>query len=164
MLLTVVIAAGATFGLGSPGALAGAGQTPTGQQTHPHVKPHTGGRHSKFKLSFTLAQAPGRTSTEETSYRPKISRPAHARISCTPPQPAPIASGSQGEVETIALHPPRRGWCKGRYDVIVYLQRTRTCEPPTATRPADACPASSGESESAYSSEENTGETHFKVR
>jgi hypothetical protein len=164
ILLPVAVAAGGIVGIGAPEALAGSGQAPGGQQTHPYVTPRVGGRHSKFKLSFTLAQAPGRASMDESSYRVEISAPAHARESCSPPQPAPIVTGSQGEVERIAPHPPRRGWCTGQYDVTVYLQQTHTCGPPAAMTSRHLCPVSSSEGEPGQTEEVNTGETYFKVR
>lgn len=163
ILLAVSIAAGVIV-IGAPEALAGSSQAPDGQQTHPHVKPQVGGRHSKFKLSFTLAQAPGRVGMEETSYRAEVSAPPDTRESCSPPQPAPIVTGSQAEVERIALYPPQRGWCKGQYAVTVYLQQTHTCGPPAAMTSRHLCPVSSSESEPAQTEEVNTGETHFKVR
>jgi hypothetical protein len=142
ILLPVAIAAGAGLGAGVPGALAGSGQASSAQRTRPHVRPSEGGKRSKFELSFTLAQAPGRSDGETTSYRPIVTVPAHARASCAPTQPAPVLAGRRGEVKRIRLNPPRHGWCRGRYRVTIFLQKTQAAAqtqtqppPPTQTQP-----------------------------
>lgn len=162
--LPLGIAVGIAATIAAPDAFAGGTQAPSGQRTYPHVRPRVGGRHSRFKLSFTLAQAPGREGTEETEYRAVVSRPANSRESCPPTQPAPVASGNQGELERITLQPPEHGWCRGRYDVTVYLQRTQTCGPPIVMAPRIVCPASAEVGPALPDEDLNTGTTHFTVR
>jgi hypothetical protein len=159
------LAVGAVVAIAAPGALAFSTQAPSAEQTHPHVKPRVGGRHRTFQLSFTLAQAPGGSGSAYTAYRAVISAPAHARSSCVPTQPQPVTTGSQGEVKRVPLHPPAHNWCRGRYGVTVYLQRTQICGPPIGPAPRIVCPLSAHAVEPAYPIEElKTGETHFRVR
>lgn len=165
-ILRVAIAVGVAVGIGAPAALAGTSPVPSGEATYPHVTPRVAGRHRTFELSFTLAQAPGRRGTEETAYRAAVSVPAGARSSCAPTQPQPIATGTQGEVERIALHPPTRGWCRGQYAVTVYLQRTDVCGPPVGMSPdIIVCPQFATGVKSAFPTGEiTTGTAHFTVR
>ena len=164
-MLRLALAAGVAAAIGAPTALATTSPAPTGEQTHPSVRPRVGGRHRTFELSFTLAQAPGHTGTEFTEYRAVVSAPAHARASCLPTQPAPVTSGSPGQVERVALHPPRHAWCRLRYAVTVYLQRTNICGPPIEPAPRIVCPLTPSGVEPVYPiGEFNTGETHFTVR
>jgi len=130
ILLPSVIAVGIAVAIGASDALAGTIPAPTAQPTYPKVKPRVGGRYAHFKLSFTLAQAPGQFGLVETEYRPVVSRPANTRPRCTPTQPAAVVTGTQGAVRKIALQRPRRGWCPGRYKVTVWLQQMETCGPP----------------------------------
>ncbi|HEY2652843.1 MAG TPA: hypothetical protein VGI50_13015 [Solirubrobacteraceae bacterium] len=165
--LRLAVAVGVAAAIGVPNALASSSPAPSGGQTYPNVTPRTGGRHRTFKLSFTLAQAPGHSGYEYTEYRAVVSAPAHTRASCTPTQPAPVTSGTQGEVERIALHQPTHGWCKGRYAVTVYLQRTQTCPPPVQPGPSPhiICPLTPGEAQPvAPVGDVDTGQTHFTVR
>jgi hypothetical protein len=165
--LRLAAAVGVAAAIVVPNALASSSPAPSGDQTYPHVTPRAGGRHRTFKLSFTLAQAPGRSGYEYTDYRAVVSAPAHTRASCSPAQPAPVTSGSRGEVETIALHQPARGWCKGRYAVTVYLQRTQTCPPPVEPGPSPniICPLTPSHVQPAPPVEDvNTGQAHFTVR
>jgi hypothetical protein len=165
MLLRLAVAGGIAAAIGAPDALAGSSPAPTGEQTHPHVTPRVGGRHRTFELSFTLAQAPGRNGIEYTSYRAVVIAPAQAQLACMPTQPAPITSGTQGEVARIALRPPTHGWCRGRYGVTVYLQWSQTCGPPIQPAPRIVCPLSVSEIEPAFPiGNVNTGKTHFTVR
>ena len=64
----------------------------------------------------------------------------------------------------IALHPPARGWCTGRYEVTVYLQRRSVCGPPVRNAVLTACPVSVAASTPSSTEDLNTGETHFTVR
>lgn len=164
----LALVAGSAAAIAVPIALAGASQTPSGEQTHPRVTPRIGGKHRTFELTFTLAQAPGHSGTAFTEYRAVVSPPAHARAACAPTQPAPITSGSAGESERLALHPPTPNWCKGRYLVTVYLERTSTCGPPVGMKAAFIiCPVTASgvePSDPIPATETNTGEAHFKVR
>jgi hypothetical protein len=165
--LRFAVAVAVAAAVGVPNALASSSPAPSGDQTYPHVTPRTGGRHRSFKLSFTLAQAPGRTGYEFVEYRAVVSAPAQTRASCTPTQPAPVTSGTQGEVERIALPQPTHGWCKGRYAVTVYLQRTQTCPPPVQPGPPPdyVCPVTASEAQPVQPvSELDTGQAHFTVR
>ncbi|HTX32891.1 MAG TPA: hypothetical protein VMD09_16020 [Solirubrobacteraceae bacterium] len=189
MLLPVAAAAGAVVGGGVPGALAGRVQAASVPQTRPHVRPSVGGKRSKFELSFTLAQAPGRGSGETTSYRATVTVPAHARAACAPTQPGVVRTGRKGQVKAIRLNPPRRGWCRGRYRVTVFLQETQaaagtqttpppptqTVPPPTQTQPcgppltmaqaAVVCPGAAAEAAAGSTTQKiNTGQAYFRVR
>jgi hypothetical protein len=162
ILAPSVIAVGIAVAIGASDALAGTTPAPAAQQTHPRVRPRAGHRYTRFELSFTLAQAPGQAGFVETEYRPVVTRPAHTRARCTPPQPAPVVSGTPGTVRRIALHRPKHGWCQGRYQVTVWLQQTDNCGPPreAMTQTAIVCPL-----EPAFAPEQlNTGEAHFTVR
>ena len=129
---STVVALALAFALGggavavaAPGALAGSNQAPIGVQTHPSVRPRVGRGHSRFELTFTLAQAPGRAGLVDTHYSELVSPPAHAVPACSPTQPAPVATGSPGATIKIHLHPPTHGWCNGRYKVTVFPGFTR---------------------------------------
>jgi hypothetical protein len=146
----------------APAALAGSDQAT--MQTHPSVRPRIGRRHSTFELAFTLAQAPGRAGFVDTYYREAVSPPAHAAAECSPAQPTPVFSGSQGATVKISLRPSAHGWCKGRYDVTVFLQRTNVCGPPVVGRALSICPVIADAQPVVPIPEVNTGETHFTVR
>lgn len=163
--LRLAVTVGFAAAVAAPSALAAGSQVPAAEQTHPRVTPRIGGRHRTFELSFTLAQAVGRSGIEYTDYRAVVTGAAAARASCLPPQPAPVTNGAQGELKRIALHPPAHGWCRRRYVVTVYLQRMQTCGPPIDLAPRIICPVSAGGIEPAFPiGEVNTGETHFTVR
>ena len=164
----VTLAIAFAFGGGAvvvaaPDALAGSNQAPIGVQTHPSVRPKVGRRHSRFKLTFTLAQAPGRAGLVDTYYSEVVSPPAHAAPTCSPTQPAPVSTGSQGATIKIHLHPPTHGWCKGRYVVTVFLDRTQLCGPPIAL-PAIICPVSPDARSPFPIGRVDTGQTNFIVR
>jgi hypothetical protein len=154
---------GGAVAVGAPGVLAGSNQAPTIVHTHPSVRPRVGHRHSKFELKFTLAQAPGRAGLVDTYYSELISPPAHAAPACSPSQPAPVSTGSQGATIKIHLHRPTRGWCKGRYELTVFLDRTQLCGPPIAL-PAISCPVSLAARPPSPIRRVDTGQTHFTVR
>lgn len=145
----------------APAALAGHIQVSSAPQTHPRVSPKVGGQHRTFHLTFTLTQAPSGSGLVRTDYRAVLSAAAHAPASCSPPQPAAVFSGRQGSEATLALKPRARGWCKGRYLVTVWLQRTEACGPPVkAAEAAIVCP----QIKVAFPvNEVNTGEAHFTV-
>ena len=155
---------GGAVAVAAPDALAGSNQAPIGVQTHPSVRPGVGRRHSKFKLTFTLAQAPGRAGLVDTHYSERVSPPAHAVAACSPTQPAPVSTGSPGTTIRIHLHPSTRGWCKGSYEVTVFLIHTQLCGPPIALPALVICPVSPGARSSSPIGLVNTGQTHFTVR
>ena len=62
------------------------------------------------------------------------------RAGVLPDAPRPVSTGSQGATIKIHLHPPTHGWCKGRYEVTVYLVRTQLCGPPIALRRSLSAP------------------------
>lgn len=161
MVLPLTIAG--ALAMGAPAALAGGAQTSGTDRTYPSVKPRVGHRHSGFELTFTLAQAAGRTGLVSTYYREVVSPPAHASQSCSPAPPAPVFSGRQGATMRIPLHPPAHGWCRGRYDVTVFLERTPVCGPPIEPAGFIPCPLSAGGVPTFHSVAINTGDTHFTV-
>jgi hypothetical protein len=146
----------------APDALAGSDQATT--LTHPSVRPRVGRRHSTFELAFTLAQAPGRAGFVDTYYSEAVSPPAHAAAACSPTQPAPVFSGSRGATVKIPIRPNAHGWCKGRYDVTVFLRRTNLCGPPVVGPSLIICPVTADARPIVPIPEVNTGETHFTVR
>jgi hypothetical protein len=108
-------------------------------------------------LSFTLRQAAGHVGVLATDYRVEVSPPVHARASCWPSQPAPIVTGTKGEVIHRALNPPMHGWCTGRHRVTVFLQRGPYCPPPVRGKPPTPCPE--------FATQDlDVGDAHFTVR
>jgi hypothetical protein len=165
IFVSLAIAVGVAVAMGAPNALAGNSQAPRAQLTHPQVKPRVGGRHQTFELSFTLAQTPGVRGFEYTDYRAVVSAPAHTRASCSPTQPGLVTSGTQGELRTVALHPPAHAWCRGSYDVTVYMQVIDRCPPPIEPAPRILCPVLAlGLEPAPRIGVVNTGATHFTVR
>jgi len=162
--LTVAGALGGAVAVAAPDALAGSSQAPSAQQTHPSVTPHVGHRHSRFELTFTLAQAPGQAGFVDTYYREVVSPPVIARESCSPTQPPPVLSGGQGATIKLLLRPPASGWCTGRYVVTVFLQRAPSCGPPLGLPALIICPESV-EPEPAFPvADLDTGQARFIVR
>ena len=104
------------------------------QQTHPRVRPGTGHRHTRFAVRFTLADAPGPHGVSETSYRFEIRAPKPAARCQSPPPPA-VTDGTQGSRVRVPLTTPGHGWCRGRYTVIVLLQRSPYCPDPSQPCP-----------------------------
>jgi hypothetical protein len=133
---------------------------PASQQTHPHVRPHAGGRHTPFAVSFTLRSAPGHVGVFATDYRIDVRpvRPVRRRpAACTPVAPGPVQSGSRGHMERIALNTPTGGWCRGVYQVIVFLERGPYCPPPPVYGRPFPCPE--------FATQElDTGGARFTVR
>lgn len=97
------------------------------QQTHPRVSPRQGHRHTAFAVRFTLASAPGNQGVVATSYRLEIRAPKRA-ARCQSAPPPEVGTGAQGARVRVPLNTPRRGWCRGRYTVIVLLQRGPYCK------------------------------------
>ena len=155
---------GGAVAVAAPATLAGSNQAPSGVQTHPTVRPRVGRGHSKFKLTFTLAQAPGRAGLVDTHYSELVSPSAHAVPACSPTQPAPVFTGSPGATIKIHMHPPTHGWCKGRYGVTVFLIHTQLCGPPIALPALIICPVSPGARSPSPIGRVDTGQTHFTVR
>ncbi len=115
---------------------------PTGELTHPQVRPVNGGRASSFTLAFTLREMLGEVGVFAVDYSVSITAPPDGPTWCTPTPPPAIESGAVGEREQIALQPPARGWCSGTYRAMVFLQRSPYCQPQTpcpefATRALD---------------------------
>jgi hypothetical protein len=100
----------------------------------------------------------------DTYYSEAVSPPAHAGAACSPTQPAPVSSGSQGATVTVRLRPNAHGWCKGRYNVTVFLHRTNVCGPPVVGPSLSICPVIADARLVVPIPEVNTGETHFTVR
>ena len=155
---------GVTAALAAPNALAGGSQVPGTVQTHPSVTPRVGRRHSTFELTFTLAQAPGRAGLIDTFYRAVVSPPAHAPHSCSATQPPPVLSGGQGATVKLSLHPSAAGWCKGSYEVTVYLEHTSSCGPPLDGAALIVCPVFVEPEPIFPVGDLNTGEARFTVR
>jgi hypothetical protein len=162
--LTIAGALGGAVAMAAPDALAGGDRASGTQQTHPSVRPRVGRRRTTFELIFTVAQAPGRAGFGDTYYREVVSPPARAPESCSPTPPAPVFSGPQGTTAKIALRPPAHGWCRGRYQVTVFVQRTPTCGPPLGRAARMACPVSAGGEPEIRSADLDTGQAHFRVR
>lgn len=152
---------GATAALAAPNALS---QVTGTVQTHPSVAPRIGHRRSTFELTFTLAQAPGRAGLMDTYYREVVSPPAHAPQSCSTTQPPAVLSGAQDATVKLPLRAPARGWCKGRYDVTVFLQHTSSCGPPLDGAALIICPESTGPVPVFPVADLDTGQAHFTVR
>lgn len=162
--LVAAVALGGGMALAAPDALAGGSQASGSQLTHPGVRPQVGYRRTKFELSFTLAQAPGRVGFVDTYYRELVSSPVHAGESCSPAQPSPVMSGDQGATIKLALRGPASGWCQGRYVVTVFLHRAPSCGPPVERPPLILCPEAA-EPEPAFPvADLNTGQARFTVR
>ena len=144
----------AAVGVPSTGALLAA---PAGQRTHPHVRPSTGGRHTAYRLAFTLRSAPGHSGVLATDYRIDVAPVRHVPLRCVPPQPASVQSGAAGSIDRIVLTGPPGGWCRGRYTVTVFLERGPYCPPPAAYGPPVPCPE--------FATQElDTGTARFRVR
>lgn len=161
MLCGLLLGAGASS---ARAAHAGTGRLSAVLQTHPSVRPRVGRRHSSFELTFTLAQAPGRSGLIDTHYSEQVSQPAHTAAACSPTQPAPVSTGSQGATIKIPLHPAAHGWCKGRYEVTVFLDSMQVCGPPLALPARIICPVSLGARSPFPIGHVDTGQTLFTVR
>ncbi len=115
-------------------------QAPSGEQTHPRVRPAFGEPHTAFAVLFSLREAPGHHGALSVDYRVGVSRPARSPSSCASPQPSIIDSGAVGEVKRLVLTSPAGGWCAGRYRATVLLQRGPYCPPPVEGQPPTPCP------------------------
>jgi hypothetical protein len=122
-------------GLLAAGAQGSYPQGTKAQQTHPHVSPRTGKRHTTFRLRFTVADAAGITGVSQTEYRIEVRAPKGARAACTPVAPAIVTEAAPGTVEHRTLPEPAGGWCVGRYHVTVLLQRGPHCQQPDTMCP-----------------------------
>jgi len=89
--------------------------------TNPRVSPASGTRHTAFHLAFTLRSAPGHSGVSQTSYAFQVAQPKGSRAACAAAQPRAVVSGQAGQRRRVALPAPARGWCRGRYTVVVYL-------------------------------------------
>jgi hypothetical protein len=144
-------------GVAAAAAAGGPPKAPSGERTHPRLRPAAGGRHTRFTLTFTLRDAPGHEGIFAVDYRVQVSAPAGARASCTPPQPAPIDTGAAGAMEHMPLAPPAHGWCRGLQRVTVFLERGPYCPPPAESQTPAPCPE--------FATQElDTGDASFMVR
>lgn len=137
--ILLMLLAGAGLWVGAASA-SGSPKASKSQQTHPRVRPRVGGRRTTFTLSFTLRQTPGHSGVMQTDYRVEISPRQRSPAACSPSQPAPITSGTAGEVVRLALAPPSHGWCARTYRVTVFLERGPYCPPPHSGGSPTPCP------------------------
>ncbi|MDX6689145.1 MAG: hypothetical protein QOG15_602 [Solirubrobacteraceae bacterium] len=110
------------------------------QQTHPKVHPRRGTRRSKFRVRFTLRDAPGHEGAIASEYDIRVDKPRRSRAACAAPDVPALTSGTRGSRRSLALRTPRHGWCHGRYAVTVILQRGPYCPPPPDGQPPPPCP------------------------
>jgi hypothetical protein len=128
------------------------------EQTHPTMLPATGRAHTRFTVRLTLADTLGHSGVVASDYRLQLTTPAKTSASRCGPRtpPANIESGTAGEVLRIPLTAPTSGWCAGRYQLTVFLQRGPYCPPPAAGQPPPPCPE--------FASQElDVGETSFTI-
>jgi hypothetical protein len=142
--------------------MASTGATPTvppkgtaAEQTRPYVRPRVGHARTRFVLRLTLGIAAGHMGGVATDYRVQLRTP---RPRCTlPTKVASVASGAAHETVPIALRAPAAGWCNGRYQVTVLLERGPYCPAPAPGQPITVCPE--------FATQElDVGSTHFTVK
>jgi hypothetical protein len=141
---------------GAPGGTTAA-KAPSSQLTHPRVRPRVGWTRTIFTLSFTLRQNVGHSGVVASEYRVQVTPPYPRQSRCWPAEPRPIRTGTAGTIKRIRLHPPARGWCRGRYRVTVYLERGPYCPPPTYGKPPAPCPEF-------VTTELDVGDARFSIR
>ena len=132
-------------------------KAPSGERTHPQLQPTIGRRRTRFTLTFTLRDAPGRQGVLAVDYRVQVAPPVGARASCTPAEPPTIDTGTAGAIERVSLTPPAHGWCRSSYRVTVFLERGPYCPPPVVGQTPTPCPEFATQ-------EMDTGEASFTVR
>jgi hypothetical protein len=159
-LASAAVAAGALGAAIAPAQGGGPSGPPKGsekQQTHPRVRPRNVTRHTRVRLYFTLADAPGHQGVYATEYRIQVDPRSGARAACRPEPPPNVEQGEQGRRIRVQLPTPRHGWCRGRYRVTVFLQRGPYCPEPQPGEPPQPCPL--------FATQDlDVGEAHFTVR
>jgi hypothetical protein len=123
------------------------------------VTPATGRAFTRFTVRLTLADTPGHTGVFATDYRLQLTAPRNApAVRCAPQTPPDnIDSGTAGEVLHIPLTAPAAGWCTGRYQVTIFLERGPFCPQATPGQPPPPCPE--------FATQDlDVGNTHYTVK
>jgi hypothetical protein len=145
-------------GTGSSGLTGPPRGTPA-EQTHATVTPASGRAFTRFTVRLTLADTPGHSGVFATDYRLQLAAPRKApAVRCAPKtRPGNIDSGTAGEVLRIPLTAPAAGWCAGRYQVTIFLERGPYCPQTTPGEPPPPCPE--------FATQElDVGDTHYTVK
>jgi hypothetical protein len=139
VLATVRLAALSLLALGAvPVALAASSpKAPAAEQTHPHLRPHGGGRHTTFVLTLTAADDLGVHGVLQTDYAIDAFNGANG---CRSAFAANLSAGHRGQRLSLKLAPAAQGWCRGRYRGVVLLERGPYCPKPGPGRPPPPCP------------------------
>jgi hypothetical protein len=112
-------------------------KAPAAEQTHPHLRPHAGGRHASFVLTLTAADDLGVHGVLQTDYAINASNAAGG---CHSTFAAKLDAGRKGQQLTLTLAPQPAEWCRGRYRGVVLLERNPYCPTPSPGQPPQACP------------------------
>jgi hypothetical protein len=111
---------------------------PAAEQTHPHLRPHGGGRHTTFVLTLTVADDLGAHGVVQTDYA--IDASNGGGNACRSVFGANLIAGRRGQRLSLKLGPEARGWCRGRYHGVVLLERGPYCPKPSPGQPPRPCP------------------------
>lgn len=112
-------------------------RAPATEQTHPDVRPHTGGPHTTFVLTLTAGDDLGVHGVVRTDYAIRAST---GRTGCHDAFAANLTAARKGQRLSLALRPQRTGWCRGRYAGTVLLVRGPYCPKPGPGQPPRPCP------------------------
>jgi hypothetical protein len=104
-------------------------------RTHPRLEPDVGGRNTTFTLSFRRRRNLG-PHGHKWSYYGVIVSPLAA-----PPPPGCygfgryVMDGRKGQLARVPIHPRKRLWCAGSYQVGIYLTGKPYCPPSRKPHP-----------------------------
>jgi hypothetical protein len=113
-------------------------KAPAAEQTHPHVSPRSGGRHTTFVLTLTVADDLGVRGVVQADYSIDVSNGGRNR--CGSGFAENLNAGRRGQRLSIKLAPQARGWCRGRYRGVVLFERGPYCPKPSPGQPPRPCP------------------------
>lgn len=108
---------------------------PPSEQTHPSVRPATGGPGTKFVLRLTVRDALGVHGVVQTDYR--VSASGRGRGCSVGFARSPLLSGQPGQRVSI---PMGTFPCVARYRGVVVMDRGPYCPRPAAGQPPRPCP------------------------
>lgn len=114
-------------------------KAPAHEQTHPTVRPRSGGHNAGFTLTFTAGDDIGVHGVVKTDYRVSVS--SHGHSGCVSGFEASVAHASKGQRLSVRMSQrPGPGWCRGRYSGVILLERGPYCPKPAPGQPPQPCP------------------------
>ena len=114
-------------------------KAPAAEQTHPRVRPHSGGRHTTFVLTLTIGDDLGVHGVLRTDY--SINASNSGRNGCGSGFAENLIAGRRGQRLSLKIAPEAKGWgCRGRYRGVVLLERGPYCPKPAPGKPPQPCP------------------------